>query len=488
MSEKLIFELSSPGRIGYSLPDLDVPMRDIKELLPQEKLRENLYLPELSEIDVVRHFIRLSILNHHVDKGFYPLGSCTMKYNPKINEDLSRLSGFSQIHPFQPETTVQGALQLMYELGEYLKEIGGVDAITLQPAAGAQGELTGMLIVRAYHTKHKNPRKKVIIPDSAHGTNPASVIIAGYDTVHVKSNEKGLVDIEELKREMDEEVAAVMLTNPNTLGLFESQIEEIDKIVHSYGAILYMDGANLNALMGIVRPGDIGFDIVHFNLHKTFSAPHGGGGPGSGPLGVKKFLEGFLPIPTVDKRTNKKGEEEYFLNYKRPDSVGRMLGFYGNFSVLVKAYAYIRTCGADGLKNVSENAVINANYLLASLKDYYHLPYPGFCMHEFVLSGSKQKEKGVKTLDIAKRLLDYGLHAPTVYFPLIVSEALMIEPTESESQESLDEFISAMIKIAQEVEENPDIVKSAPHITPVKRLDEVRASKDLNIRWISKDR
>ena len=484
----MIFELSSPGRVGYSLPDLDVPMRDIKELLPQEKLRENLYLPELSEIDVVRHFIRLSILNHHVDKGFYPLGSCTMKYNPKINEDLSRLSGFSQIHPFQPETTVQGALQLMYELGEYLKEIGGVDAITLQPAAGAQGELTGMLIVRAYHTKQKNPRKKVIIPDSAHGTNPASVIIAGYDTVHVKSNEKGLVDIEELKREMDEEVAAVMLTNPNTLGLFESQIEEIDKIVHSYGAILYMDGANLNALMGIVRPGDIGFDIVHFNLHKTFSTPHGGGGPGSGPLGVKKFLEGFLPIPIVDKRTNKKGEEEYFLNYKRPDSVGRMLGFYGNFSVLVKAYAYIRTCGADGLKNVSENAVINANYLLASLKDYYHLPYPGFCMHEFVLSGSKQKEKGVKTLDIAKRLLDYGLHAPTVYFPLIVSEALMIEPTESESQESLDEFISAMIKIAQEVEENPDIVKSAPHITPVKRLDEVRASKDLNVRWTSKDR
>jgi glycine dehydrogenase subunit 2 len=488
MSEKLIFELSSPGRIGCSLPDLDVPMKDIKELLPQEKLRENLDLPELSEIDVVRHFIRLSILNHHVDKGFYPLGSCTMKYNPKINEDLSRLSGFSQIHPFQPETTVQGALQLMHELGEYLKEIGGVDAITLQPAAGAQGELTGMLIVRAHHTKNKNPREKVIIPDSAHGTNPASVIIAGYDTVHVKSNERGLVDIEELKREMDEEVAAVMLTNPNTLGLFESQIEEIEKIVHSYGAILYMDGANLNALMGMVRPGDIGFDIVHFNLHKTFSTPHGGGGPGSGPLGVKNFLKGFLPIPTVDKRTNKKGEEEYFLNYKRPDSIGRMLGFYGNFSVLVKAYAYIRACGADGLKNVSENAVINANYLLASLKNYYNLPYPGFCMHEFVLSGSKQKEKGVKTLDIAKRLLDYGLHAPTVYFPLIVSEALMIEPTESESQQSLDEFISAMMKIAQEVEGNPDIVKSAPHMTPVKRLDEVRASKDLNVRWTSKDR
>jgi len=482
----LIFELSSPDRVGYSLPDLDVPIRDIKELLPKERLRENLDLPELSEVDVVRHFIRLSILNHHVDKGFYPLGSCTMKYNPKINEDLSRLSGFSQVHPFQPEKTVQGALQLMYELGEYLKEIGGVDAITLQPAAGAQGELTGMLMVRAYHTKNKKSRKKVIIPDSAHGTNPASVIIAGYNTVQVKSNEKGLVDIEELKREMDEEVAAVMLTNPNTLGLFESQIEEIDKIVHSYGAILYMDGANLNALMGIVRPGDIGFDIVHFNLHKTFSTPHGGGGPGSGPLGVKKFLERFLPIPTVDKRTNKKGEEEYFLDYKKPDSIGRMLGFYGNFAVLVKAYAYIRACGPDGLKNVSENAVLNANYLLASLKDYYHLPYPGFCMHEFVLSSSKQKEKGVKTLDIAKRLLDYRLHAPTVYFPLIVSEALMIEPTESESQESLDEFISAMIKIAREVDENPEIVKSAPHITPVKRLDEVKASKDLDVRWTSK--
>ena len=488
MSERLIFELSSPGRVGCSLPDLDVPAKDLESMLPKGKLRTDLQLPELSEVDVVRHFIRLSILNHHLDKGFYPLGSCTMKYNPKINEDLSRLSGFSQVHPFQPEETVQGALRLMYDLGEYLKEIAGMDAVTLQPAAGAQGELTGMLIVRAYHTKNKNPRKTVIIPDSAHGTNPASVIIAGYNTVHVKSNEKGLVDIEELKKEMNEEVAAVMLTNPNTLGLFESQMEEIEKIVHSYGTILYMDGANLNALMGITRPGDIGFDIIHFNLHKTFSTPHGGGGPGSGPLGVKKFLEPFLPIPAVEKGITKKGEEQYFFDYKKPDSIGRMLCFYGNFSVLVKAYAYIRACGPDGLKNVSENAVINANYLLASLKDYYHLPYSGFCMHEFVLSGSKQKEKGVKTVDIAKRLLDYGLHAPTVYFPLIVSEALMIEPTESESQESLDEFIDAMIRIAQEVDENPDIVKSAPHITPVKRLDEVKASKDLDVRWTSKDR
>jgi glycine dehydrogenase subunit 2 len=480
LSEKLIFELSSNCRKGYSLPELDISSKDIEKLLPRELLREKeADLPQLSEVDVMRHFIRLSILNHHVDKGFYPLGSCTMKYNPKVNEDLARLPGFSQLHPYQPEKTIQGGLKLMYELGEYLEEIAGMEAITLQPAAGAQGELTGMMITRAYHTKKGNPRSKVVIPDSAHGTNPASVVISGYTTLQVKSNDKGLVDLEELKKEMTEEVAAVMLTNPNTLGLFESQILEIEKIVHNAGALLYLDGANLNALMGIARPGDMGFDMVHFNLHKTFSTPHGGGGPGSGPLGVKKHLAGFLPVPVVAKND----KNNYFLDYKKPDSIGKVQAFYGNFGVMVKAYAYIRACGPQGIRRISENAILNANYLMESLKDYYHLPYPGPCQHEFVLSGVKKREKGVKTLDIAKRLLDYGLHAPTIYFPLIVSEALMIEPTESESKESLDEFIQAMIEINKEIQENPEAVKSAPRNTPVTRLDEVKAAKDLNVRW-----
>ncbi len=484
MSEKLIFELSSPGRRGYSLPPLDVPEKSIEELLPKEKLRQKEpLLPEVSEVDVVRHFVRLSVMNHHVDKGFYPLGSCTMKYNPKINETLSRLPGFLYLHPHQPEDTCQGALKLMYELGEYLKEIGGMDQITLQPSAGAQGELTGLLMIHAYHKKKGNPRSKVIIPDSAHGTNPASVVTAGYTTLQVKSNEKGLVDLDQLKRATDQEVAALMLTNPNTLGLFETQILEIAEVVHQAGALLYMDGANLNAMMGIARPGDMGFDVVHFNLHKTFSTPHGGGGPGSGPLGVKDNLAPFLPIPLVTKKANKKGVEEYCFDSKRPDSIGRMHSFYGNFGVLVKAYCYIRQNGASGLREVSENAVINANYLKESLKDYYHLPFPDPCQHEVVLSGINQKTKGVRTLDIAKRLLDFGLHAPTVYFPLIVPEALMIEPTETESKESLDEFVGAMIQIAKEAEENPEIVKSAPHNTPVTRLDEGKAARDLDVRW-----
>jgi len=484
MSQKLIFELSSKGRSGCDLPETDLPAKKIDQLITEKSLRRSdLRLPEVSQVDVVRHFISLSILNHHVDKSFYPLGSCTMKYNPKINEDLARLSGFSSIHPYQPEETVQGTLQLMYELGEYLKEIGGMNGITLQPAAGAQGELTGLLITRAYHTKNGNPRSKIIIPDSAHGTNPASVTITGYQVIQVKSNDKGLVDLEELKKVLDEEVACFMLTTPNTLGLFESQIEEIAKAVHEVGAILYMDGANLNALLGIVRPGDMGFDIVHFNLHKTFSTPHGGGGPGAGPLGVKKSLEPFLPVPVIDKNVDEKGEETYSLNYKRPDSIGKLQGFYGNFGIMVRAYAFIRACGPDGLKKISENSVINANYIMESLKDLYSLPYPGPCMHEFVLSGSNQKSKGVRTADMAKRILDYGLHAPTVYFPLIVSEALMIEPTESESRESCDQFIEVMKKIAQEVEENPELVKGAPYNTPVSRLDEVKATKDLNVRW-----
>jgi len=484
MSEKLLFELSSPGREGFSLPLVDVPERNTEELIPKNLLRENPpALPELSEVDVARHFIRLSVMNHHVDKGFYPLGSCTMKYNPKINETLSRLSGFSNLHAHQPEETIQGALKLMFELGEYLKEIAGMDEITLQPAAGAHGELTGLLMINAYHRKNKKPRSKIIIPDSAHGTNPASVVTAGFSTLQIKSNQKGLVDMEELKKAMTEEVAALMLTNPNTLGLFESQILEISQVVHGAGALLYMDGANLNAMMGIARPGDMGFDVVHFNLHKTFSTPHGGGGPGSGPLGVKENLAPFLPSPLVAKRISKKGMEEYYLDYKRPLSIGRMHGFYGNFGVMVKAYAYIRQIGAKGLREVSENAIINANYLKENLKDYYHLPYDDFCQHEFVLSGVNQRTKGVRTLDIAKRLLDFGLHAPTVYFPLIVSEALMIEPTETESKESLDEFIEAMIQIAKEVDENPEVVRSAPRNTPVTRLDEVKAARNLNVRW-----
>jgi len=488
MSEKLIFELSSPGREGFSLPLVDVPEKESEELIPKYLLRENPpALPEVSEVDVARHFIRLSVLNHHVDKGFYPLGSCTMKYNPKINEILSRLPGFSDLHPHQSEDTLQGALKLMFELGGYLNEIAGMDQITLQPAAGAHGELTGLLMINAYHRKNKKPRSKVIIPDSAHGTNPASVVTAGFSTIQIKSNQKGLVDVEELRRVMNEDVAALMLTNPNTLGLFESQILEISQVVHDAGALLYMDGANLNAMMGITRPGDMGFDVVHFNLHKTFSTPHGGGGPGSGPLGVKANLAPFLPVPVVAKRINKKGVEEYYLDYKRPLSIGRMHSFYGNFGVIVKAYVYIRQIGAKGLREVSEDAIINANYLKENLKDYYHLPYDDACQHEFVLSGVRQREKGVKTLDIAKRLLDFGLHAPTVYFPLIVSEALMIEPTETESKENLDEFIEAMIQIAKEVEENPEVVRSAPQNTPVTRLDEAKAARDLNVRWKEKE-
>ncbi|MGB7061893.1 MAG: aminomethyl-transferring glycine dehydrogenase subunit GcvPB [Candidatus Zixiibacteriota bacterium] len=487
MGEKLIFELSSPGRRGFSLPTSDVPERKLEELIPKDFFREDPpALPEVSEVDVARHFIRLSIMNHHVDKGFYPLGSCTMKYNPKINETLSRLPGFANLHPHQPEDTLQGALKLMCELGEYLREIAGMDQITLQPAAGAHGELTGLLMINAYHRNNNQPRSKVIIPDSSHGTNPASVITAGFSTVQVKSNPDGLVDLEELKKVMNEEVAALMLTNPNTLGLFESEILEISKVIHDAGALLYMDGANLNAMMGIANPGVMGFDVVHFNLHKTFSTPHGGGGPGSGPVGVKANLAPFLPVPLVAMKINEKREQEYYFDYDRPLSIGRMHGFFGNFGVMVKAYIYIRQNGPEGLREVSENAIINANYLKENLKQYYHLPYDGVCQHEFVLSGVKQREQGVKTLDIAKRLLDFGMHAPTVYFPLIVQEALMIEPTETESKESLDEFIQAMIRIAKEADENPEVVKSAPQNTPVARLDEVKAARELNVRWRQK--
>ncbi len=479
MPEKLIFELSKKGKKGYTLPKLDIEEKKLEELIPSHLIRKSQPdLPELSETEVVRHFVRLSEMNYHVDHGFYPLGSCTMKYNPKINEEVAKLPGFLNIHPHQPAKTVQGALRLMKELEELLKEISGLDAVTLQPAAGAHGELTGMLLVRKYHEKRGNPRKYVLIPDSAHGTNPASVTIAGYLTKTIKSSEQGLVDPEALKQNLNEEVAAFMVTNPNTLGLFETEIIKISEMVHNVGALMYMDGANLNALLGIVRPGDIGFDIVHFNLHKTFSTPHGGGGPGSGPVGVKKELEPYLPVPRI---IEKDGQLE--LSWDYPDSIGKVHAFFGNFNVMVKAYAYIRMMGPDGLRRVAEDAVLNANYLRVLLQDHYELPYKRVCMHEFVLSGRNFKKYGVKTLDIAKRLLDYGFHAPTIYFPLIVPEALMIEPTETETKETLEAFAEALIKIKEEAEKNPELLHNAPYNTPVRRLDEAKAARELNVRW-----
>ncbi len=479
MKEGLIFDRSKPGRKGYSLPELDVEKRPISSVIPDSLLRKNdPHLPEITENEVIRHFTRLAEMNYHVDRGFYPLGSCTMKYNPKVNEDAARLPGFLEIHPFQPFSTVQGALRLMVELQGYLAEISGMDAVTLQPAAGAHGELTSMMIVRRYHEKQGNPRKYVLVPDSAHGTNPASVTLAGYQAKTIKSNERGLVNIEELKKHLDEDVAAFMVTNPNTLGLFESEILKVAELVHSVGGLMYMDGANLNALLGYVRPGDIGFDVMHFNLHKTFSTPHGGGGPGSGPVGVKKHLEPFLPVPRV---VEKDGKLE--LSYDFPDSIGKIHGFYGNFDVFVKAYTYIRMMGADGLKKVAEAAVINANYLMSLIKHVYKIAYDRFCMHEFVATGRPFKKYGVRTLDIAKRLLDYGFHAPTIYFPLIVPEALMIEPTETETKETLEAFADALLKIAKEAEENPELLHEAPHNTPVRRLNDAYASKHPDVRW-----
>ena len=479
MPEPLLFELSSKGRKGYSLPALDVPDKPLDKMIPAGQQREDAPdLPELSELDVMRHFIHLSVMNHHVDKGFYPLGSCTMKYNPKINEKIATFPGFSHLHPLQYPEEVPGAMQLMLELGNYLCSISGMDCLTLQPSAGAQGEMTGIKLIRAYHEEKGNPRHKIILPDSAHGTNPASATISGYDTVQIASNEAGLVDIEDLKAHLNEDVACLMLTNPNTLGLFESQALEIAELVHDVGALLYMDGANLNALLGIVRPGDIGFDVVHFNLHKTFSTPHGGGGPGSGPVGARGNLADFLPVPTI-----KSDAEAAVFEWDRPKTIGKVQGFYGNFGVMVKAYTYIRMLGSQGLKGVSENAILNANYLMRKLEKHFFLPHKQHAMHEFVLSGDWQKERGVKTLDIAKRLLDYGFHAPTVYFPLIVHEALMVEPTDTESKETLDAFADAMISIAEEVKNDPDILHDAPKTTPVSRLDEGLAARNLDVRY-----
>ncbi len=479
MATDLIFELGSKGRVGANLPEMDIPELDIQELIPRKQQRTfPPRLPEVSEAEVIRHFISLSTKNHHVDKGFYPLGSCTMKYNPKINEETAALDGLRVIHPLQPESTVQGAIRLLYEIGEYLCKISGLAAVSLQPAAGAHGELTSLMLIRSFHESRGRRRKYVLIPDSAHGTNPASVTISGYSALQIKSNSQGKVDLEGLKSAINEDVAALMLTNPNTLGIFESGVEEIAKVVHQAGALMYMDGANMNALLGIVRPGDLGFDVVHFNLHKTFSTPHGGGGPGSGPIAVTEKLVEFLPTPCVSKKEN-----GFTLDCSRAQTIGKVSTFFGNFAIIVRAYTYIRSLGAAGLRQVSEAAIINANYLLSLLKDHYDLPFKCRPMHEFVLSGERQKTGGAKTLDIAKRLLDFGVHAPTVYFPLIVHEALMIEPTETESKQSIEEFAGYMIQIAKEVEQDPEILKQSPTSTPVSRLDEALAARELNIRY-----
>ncbi|MBA7618589.1 putative glycine dehydrogenase (decarboxylating) subunit 2 [subsurface metagenome] len=480
MKNRLIFQIPNLEKGKQILQDIPDEISSIEINIPENLKRiKSARLPQISEPLLIRHYNNLSKKNFGVDNGFYPLGSCTMKYNPKINEVISRLENFANIHPYQDEEDIQGALQLMYELDVLLCEITGMDKFTLQPSAGAHGELTGLFIINAYHREKGNKRKNIIIPDSAHGTNPASVTMAGYNTVTVDSDEKGKVDIKKLSKLLDENTAGLMLTNPNTLGFFDENILKISERVHDAGGLVYYDGANLNAIMGIAKPRDMGFDIVHLNLHKTFSTPHGGGGPGSGPIGVKKELSKFLPVPTVEVN----GEGRYYLDYDKKDSIGKVKAFYGNFNVLIKAYSYILSLGAQGLKRVSQLAVLNANYLKKHLNKYYYLPYPEICMHEFVISAIWQKEKGIRALDIAKRLMDFGFHPPTIYFPLIVKEALMIEPTETENKETLDMFIKAMKQIAEEADENPEILKSAPHKTPVKRLDEVKAAKDLILKY-----
>ncbi|HRT71779.1 MAG TPA: aminomethyl-transferring glycine dehydrogenase subunit GcvPB [Syntrophales bacterium] len=474
---KLIFEKSRPGRSATTLPATDVPALPVETVIDKNLLREDLGLPEVAEIDLVRHYTRLSGRNFGVDSGFYPLGSCTMKYNPKINEDIARLAGFTALHPYAPERFSQGNLRLLYELRQYLSEIFGMGDFALQPAAGAHGELTGVMVIKKYFEKKGEKRTRMLIPDTAHGTNPASGALCGYQVVTVPSNDEGGVDIDRLRELMTEDVAGLMLTNPNTLGLFERNSERVARIVHEKGGLLYCDGANANAFLGKTRPGDLGFDVIQLNLHKTFATPHGCGGPGSGPVGVARKLVKFLPVPRVVKKGKK-----YLWSYDHPDSIGRVRAFYGNLNVIVKAYAYIRSLGPEGLRKVSEAAVLNANYIKERLRPYYELPYDRTCMHECVFSGRKQvKESGVHTSDIAKRLLDYGYHPPTIYFPLIVPEAIMIEPTETESKETLDAFCDAMIAIAGEAKENPELVKSAPLTTPVRRLDEVKAAREPDV-------
>ena len=477
MAEPLIYDLSKAGRAAVRLPDADVELSS----LPDHLVREELPLPELSELDVVRHFVRLSQLNHAIDTGFYPLGSCTMKYNPKVNEDAARLLGFAFSHPLQDQELSQGCLILMYQLQEWLKEIGGFAGVSLQPAAGAHGELTGLLIIQAYHRdRGDHKRKKILVPDSAHGTNPASTTMAGMEVIELPSDPRGNIDLEKLRQVCDETVAGVMLTNPNTLGLFEEHVLEVSKQVHGCGGLIYGDGANMNALLGIVRPGDLGFDVLHYNLHKTFSTPHGGGGPGSGPVGVREQLVEYLPGPVVDIVDPGDGEIPPLFGLVGPEkSIGRVKSFHGHFGIFVRAYTYMRILGKTGLRDVADYAVLNANYLRAKLRDTYHIPYDRICMHEFVAEGQWPDAPDVHALDISKRLMDFGFHPPTNYFPLIVHEALMIEPTETESVETLDAFVEAMLSIAEEAHSNPELLKTAPHNTPFGRLDEVKAAKDL---------
>lgn len=481
MSEtKLIYEESVPGRRGYTLPELRKSEADLLSGIPEKFLREQpADLPEVSEGQAMRHFVALSVKNHHIDKGFYPLGSCTMKYNPKLNDAAASSPGLVDRHPLAPCSSAPGLLRLMYDLQRFLGEISGFPFVSLQPVAGAHGEFAGLLIMRAYHLQKGRQRTRIIIPDSSHGTNPASVASVGYQTIQIKSNDRGVVDPEVVREVMNEDVAGVMMTNPNTLGLFETHVKEIAEIVHASGGLMYMDGANLNANMGIFRPGEVGFDMMHFNLHKTFSTPHGGGGPGAGAIGVSPELEKYLPSPVLAKD----GEGKLSFDYDRPNSIGSLHSFYGNFGNMVRAYAYIRTLGGEGLRRVSENAVINANYLKELLREDYDLPFDSHCMHEFVISGSRQKKLGVRTLDISKRLLDFGVHSPTNYFPLIVPEAMMIEPTETESIEELDRFASIMKQIAVEAIQDKAKVTEAPHDTPVRRLDEVAAARNLDISY-----
>ncbi len=477
----LIFEESQPGKTGTPIPEADVPELELSDVIDSALLRKTpAELPEVSEPEVVRHFVNLSVKNHHIDKGFYPLGSCTMKYNPKINDAIAALSGFARLHPLQSDDTVQGALQLMWELERMLQKITGMAGVTLQPSAGAQGEFTGVLVIRKYHDQNgSHNRRYILIPETAHGTNPASVVSAGFKPKVVKSNDRGRVDLEDLESKADRETAGMMLTQPNTLGLFENDIAEISSIVHSAGGLMYMDGANLNALVGLTRPADMGFDITHINLHKTFSTPHGGGGPGAGPIGVVEKLIPYLPVPVIRKTESGK----FVRDYDIPHSIGNVHSFCGNFGVLVRAWAYIRMLGEKGVREMTRYAIINANYAKAKLQDAYNIPFSEGTMHEFVISGTRQKERGVRVLEIAKALLDYGFHAPTIYFPINVSESMMIEPTETESRKTLDSFIEAMLEIDKLIDSDPERIHSAPFSTPVKRLDETRANREPNLRW-----
>jgi glycine dehydrogenase subunit 2 len=478
-NESLLFERSSPGKKGYQLPALDVPAVDPAAVLGAANVRAEIEgFPEVSEVEIIRHFTRLSTWNYAIDLGLYPLGSCTMKYNPRVNELVARLDGLAWAHPYQPESLAQGAMEIMARLEAALADITGMDAITLQPAAGAHGELTGILLIRALLEKRGNPRKRVLIPDSAHGTNPATAAIAGYAVENIRSNDRGMVDLAELERIVDMDVAALMVTNPNTLGVFEGNIKSIADILHKKGALLYMDGANMNALVGIARPGEFGVDVMHLNLHKTFSTPHGGGGPGGGPVAVKKILEPFLPLPRLKRLRNR-----WTFDYNRPRSIGRVRAYYGNFGVIVRALAYVLAHGGNGLRNATVDAVLNANYIRKKLEPFYDLPYKAPNMHEVVFSDERQAKLGVRTGDIAKRLIDYGFHPYTVSFPLIVHGALMIEPTETEGKRELDLFADALISIAREIETDPEIVRTAPHSTRTSRVDEVTAARRPVLRW-----